>query len=266
MIKVYPTLTELWHGTARALIFAPADKVVVASLAVVAYDQLVAAHSMGYKFDVSRELWMTAGRFTGLQRDYIDPDALEEFISKSSKIKAKKVSISQMQCRMKGQRHVSYKWGNCILGFTFRLLPQPTFSMHSRVSAITRMGGLDLALAYCVAREISDAREEDVQDYAFRWHAGSFQHSAMTGMPYVLAHGLHEHPLMTEDRSRPGSALFVRTCEYYDTVEREGRPVKLGTRKRIMMQRRAFLNGELVRPAVPLSKLNLDNLRRREHR
>lgn len=260
---IYPTLTELWHGTARALIFAPAERVVVSSLAVVAYDQLVAAHSMEYEFDVSRELWMTAGRFTGLQRDYIDPDALEEFIDKSAKIKPKKVSISQMQCRMKGQRHVSYKWGNCILGFTFRLLPQPTFSMHSRVSAISRMGGLDLALAYCVAKEVAGVRGEDVQDYAFRWHAGSFQHSAMTGMPYVLAHGLHKHPLMTEDRGRPGAALFVRTCEYYDTVEREGRPVKLGTRKRIMMQRREFLNGELVRPAVPLSRLNLDNLRRK---
>lgn len=257
-------LTDLWHTTAERLVFGRADEVLVSSLATVMYDQLLGADSMQYEFDISRETWMTSGRFTGLQRDYIDPDALEVFVGKSVGIKPKKVSTSQMQCRYKGQRHVSYKYGNCIIGFIFRLMPQPTFTMMSRVSAITRMGGLDLALAYCVASVIAKERGENVEDYAFRWHLSCLQHSAMTGLPYVLSHGLHEDPRMHVDSDRPGARLFARTCEYYDKVEAEDREVKLGTRKRIMIQRRQFLNGELVRPAVPLSRLNLDNLRKKE--
>ena len=44
-----------------------------------------------------------------------------------------KDQVAQMMARNKVQRHVSYKWGNCILAFTFRRRPEATFTMMSRI-------------------------------------------------------------------------------------------------------------------------------------
>lgn len=245
------------------MLLARKSEVYVSSLTIVKFDQLLTADSMDYRMDLSQELWLTAGRFTGLQRDYIDPAALREFVAKSQSVSSKRPQIAQMQCRMKGQRHVSYKWGNCILGFSFRRVPEPRLTMYSRTSMITRMGGLDLALAHCVAQLIAAASGEDVEDYGFSWYISNLQHSSLQGVPYFYAHGLHKHdwPEPLKLTGRPALRSMMRQLEYFDRLDREGRVAKHGTRRRVREQRREFLDGKMDRPEVPLSQLNLDKLK-----
>lgn len=252
----WDNLTDLWHGMCERMVLGPASALTVASLTVMRFDQVVSAESMEYEMDLSRELWMTRGRFTTLQRDYLDPAALEHFIDQTGKLNGKRPQIAQMLCRPKGQRHVSYVWGNCILGFTFRLCPRPTLTMHSRTTAITRMGGLDLALAYCIVDMIKDPA-----DVRFVWHIDSVQHSTLNGTPYFYASGMADELLDSkgyDDKLYPALRLMRREVVYFDKLDARGEVQKHGTRRRVREQRRAFIEGRLKRPAVPLDTLTLD--------
>jgi hypothetical protein len=99
-------------------------------------------------------------RFTILQRDYLDLRELELFLDRCKSIglgEAKRGVVTQMFAKQHGRRDKKYRWGNCMLGWSFRggnKYEQPTLTMHSRVSYIAYIGGADLALCYVLAREI----------------------------------------------------------------------------------------------------------------
>jgi hypothetical protein len=261
----WPTLTDLWHGSADLLILAEKGDLTTNGMTQIRFDPVLRADSMKYEIDLARDLWLTKGRFTGLQRDYINPPALREFIDKSVQVSEKRSQISQMQCRMKGQRHVSYKWGNCILGFTFRRSPERVLSVFSRTSMITRIGGLDLALAYCIAQEIAAASGENHLDYGFVWHLSSLQHSALQGVPYFYSSGwIDEMQEYSDEELEKLPALrgMKRQLEYFDSLDERGVVSKLGTRRRVREQRAEFeKNGTLGKKPVPLEELSLDKLK-----
>lgn len=264
MIHRWHTLDDLWHGAAELLLLGEKHEVKFAGMTAFLFDPVLACERMEYHLDLSKDLWLTKGRFTGLQRDYLDPAALKEFISKSAEVSSKRPQISQMQCRMKGQRHVSYKWGNCILGFTFRRLPLPTLTIFSRTSMITRIGGLDLALARCIGQEIAAASDEVVEDYGLVWHLSSAQHSALQGVPYFYSQGWDDElDAYTEEEllEVPALRAMKRQLEYFDSLDERGIVSKLGTRRRVREQRRAYIEGTLNRPSVPISELSLDKIK-----
>jgi hypothetical protein len=264
----YATLTDLWHGECRSILGAKRDQVFISSLTCVKFDQLLSAHSMEYNIDISEQLWLTKGRFTGLQRDYLEPSLLVEFIEKGSRVSTKRPQVAQMLCRMKPQRHVSYRWGNCILALTFRRVPRPQLTMYSRTSMITRMGGLDLALAWHVASLIAEESDEQIEDYAFKWYVTNLQHSSLQGVPYFYAQGLNSTWDKRIDRdltkaeeewlqARPVMKSMVRQLQYFNRLDAEGRIAVHGTRRRVREQRRAFLDGTMEREPVPLNSLDL---------
>lgn len=263
----WENLRELWEGSCDLMFLGSKQELVAQGLTQVKMDPVLAANSMAYELDVATDLWMTKGRFTGLQRDYINPPALKEFIEKSASVSHKRVQLSQMQCRMKGQRHVSYKWGNCILGFTFRRNPSPVLTMFSRTSMITRMGGMDLALAHCIAREIAAASDEDLEDYGFVWHLSSLQHSALQGVPYFYSSGWIDDLEEYSDEellALPALKAMKHQLGYFDRLDAEGKVSKLGTRRRVREQRRHFeKHGQhtaKLQP-VPLASLNLNKIK-----
>jgi hypothetical protein len=161
---------------------------------------------MEFDFDCGLDLWLTAGRFTKLQRDYLDYELLQTWIEgpcskkKMPRNLTRRGTNTQMSCRVHGVkshggRKDNYTWGNCIFGFSFR--PEEgthagTFVLHSRTSYICYMAGMDLALAYVIAKKIAEVREEDVRDYKFVWHIDSLQWYSIKAMAYVHAYDLVE--------------------------------------------------------------------------
>jgi len=88
------------------------------------FGSMFKADSMDFEFDLGKELWLTKSRFTSLKRDYIDPIRLAYFFKQVEELPHRRVATAQMICRIKGERShgdnwVSYKWGNCILGFSY---------------------------------------------------------------------------------------------------------------------------------------------------
>jgi hypothetical protein len=272
----YDTLTELWHGEIEKQLFAKRkDLDFVASIDTIRYDCLLSCDSMSFDFDMGRDLWLTKSRFTILQRDYLDLYQLEMFLARCKEIglgEAKRGVITQLFAKQHAMREKKYRWGNCMLGWDFRggdRYGQPTLTMHSRVSYIAYIGGLDLALCWVLAREIGRKIGQRPEDFAFRWYLSSSQFHFFKSIPALFGHNIE--PLILEgDTEFPDSKYptlkGVRKWwrgaaqKYEDGVPLDDE--KYGPLKRIRRRYGEFKNEEFL-PSVPLKQLTLQPLRDR---
>lgn len=260
-------LHDLWHVACEDMLYAERGDAHMNGVTSFQFGKTFRADSMAYEFDLGRELWLTKSRFTSLKRDYIEPTRLDYLRKQVEELPDRRVATAQMMCRIKGERShgdnwISYKWGNCVFAFAFRTEPEPEFSMFSRTTLITRMGGMDLALAYHVAKEIAEVRDEDVEDYKFAWYVSTLYHSSLHAMPYFYAHGHHLNMYDWDPQDYPVMKAMHRQLEYNDRLDKEERVIKHGTRERLRKQRRKFQADEDAQIAVPcpVDSLDLDSL------
>jgi hypothetical protein len=285
IIKRFRTLDDLWHGGCDALLYAPASKLSWAAGATTGiYDNVLICDSMEYGFDCA-DIWLTRGRFRKLQRDYLDYDLVPQFVEKAASMKpvlARRGTVTQMSCRVHGTvkhpgRKDNYKWGNCIFGFSFRptdnrsvrgKAPKTSqagvFTMHSRTSYISYMGGMDLALSYVLARAIAKERGDAIEDYGFRWMVDSLQWYSIKSLAYLSTFGELEkidsrkHRKKWPDNEYPSCKI---TRNSYDFMKRRldaEEPPKYGPTLRIW----SMLYGiDAKRPAPsPVDSLTLEAL------
>jgi hypothetical protein len=158
------------------------------------FNHVLQAESMEFDIDIGTDLWMTKARFPRLQRDYLDPFQVSNFLSRCrmiNKSHGKRGMIAQMFCASARtadgvERHT---WGNCMMAFTYqnsskRDMP-PTLVMHSRVSYIAWVGAIDLALAWVIAREIARDGGFEVEDIKFRWCLDALAWHGFKSLSYV---------------------------------------------------------------------------------
>jgi hypothetical protein len=274
--KRYNTLTDLWHKSANAQLFMKADELdFIASIDTMVYDNVLSCKSMAYEFDAGRDLWLTKSRFTVLQRDYLDLYDLETFLDRCESIglgEAKRGVVTGMPCKPHKMSDKKYRWGNCMMNFTYRgggKHEQPTLVLHSRVSYIAYIGGLDLALAHVLAREIARRVGCEVEDIAFRWHVDSLQFHGFKSIPYLFRLGLD--PVLETDEARYPSEEYptiklVRRW-WVDMVRKRGEGIpwedeKYGPLKRIRHRYEQYLDGPQL-ASVPIEQLTFQPLRDR---
>jgi len=199
-------LTELWHTACERLLYVHRDQVSFASAGyTVNYDNIFTADSMDFDYDVGLDSWLTRSRWHKLQRDYLDIPEVQPFIDRCVKIATdvgRRGVITQMTFKTNVRHHVqkSHVWGNCLMDITYRGGPKftkPTIVVHSRVGFIAFLGGLDLSLVVCLAREIAKASGQDVKDFALRWYMDSCAHHSFKSVPYIMAHH-HYDEIMNE--------------------------------------------------------------------
>jgi hypothetical protein len=272
----YDTLTDLWHKEMERQLFAKRKELdFVASIDTIRYDCLLSCDSMAFDFDMGRDLWLTKSRFTILQRDYLDLYQLETFLRRCKDIgtgAAKRGVITQLFAKQHRMAEKKYRWGNCMLGWDFRGGTRdqpPTLTMHSRVSYIAYIGGLDLALCHVLAREIGRKVGAEPEEFAFRWYLSSSQFHFFKSIPALFGHNLE--PLILEDGGEYPSAkhpTLKGVRKWWGMVKRkhdEGVPLeseKYGPLKRIRRRYEEWQNDDGL-PPVPLSTLSLQPLRDR---
>lgn len=271
----YPDLTTLWHSEMERQLFAPRSELdFVATIDTIRYDCLLSCDSMAYDFDMGRDLWLTKTRFTILQRDYLDLYQLEMFLRRCKDIglgAAKRGVITQLFAKQHAMREKKYKWGNCMLGWDFRGGTKgapPTLTMHSRVSYIAYIGGLDLALCHVLAREIGRKIGVEPEEFAFRWYLSSSQFHFFKSIPALFRHNIE--PLILEEGEYPSSKYptLKGVRKWWGQVIKryeDGIPYaseKYGPLKRIRRRYEEFKADEGL-PSVPLEDLSLAPLRAR---
>lgn len=247
----------------------------IASIDTMVYDNVLSCDSMDYKFDMGRDLWLTRSRFTVLQRDYLDLLELESFLDRCESIglgEAKRGVVTMMPCKQHARHARKYRWGNCMLAFTYRggnKYEKPTLGLHSRVSYIAYIGGLDLALAHVLAREIGVRIGCEPADFQFRWHVDSLQFHGFKSIPYLFRFGLDE-VLADESPRYPSSeypTLRLVRRWWKDMVKKRAAGIspeaeKYGPVKRIRKRYEQYLDGNPL-PSVPIDTLTFQPLRDR---
>lgn len=246
-----------------------------ASVDTVAYDNLLAAESMAFDLDMGRDLWLNKQRWTRLVRQYLDLSDTRTFVDRAADIglgEGKRGVVTQMPCAPVRREAKKHRWGNCMLGFTYRGLRKwagettgPTISMHSRVSYIAYIGQLDLALAHVLAREIGDRIEVPVEDFRFRWYIDSLQFHGFKSLPYLFKEDFIAD--LEEEKLRKKYPTIKLVGRWYDGIVRDsdaGVPLsaqRYGPLKRVRRRYEEFSRGEFL-PSVTVDDLTLAPLYR----
>jgi len=278
MIRVYPDMSHLWRGTVKRMWHGTTDNGgidFVASIDTIAYDNLLIAHSMEFDIDLGRDLWLNRQRWTRLVRQYLDVSDTRTFIDRSADIglgEGKRGVVTQMPCASVRREAKKHRWGNCMLGLTYRGLRKwageddgPTISMHSRVSYIAYIGGLDLALACVMAREIGKRIDVPIDQFQFRWHIDSLQFHGFKSLPFLYKQAYIKDLENPELRAEYPTIKLVG--RWWDGIVRDtenGVPLndqRYGPLKRVRRRYEEYIN-EAYLPSVTLKDLDLTPLYR----
>ena len=278
MIRRADTMSDLWRGTVRRMWRGTLENGginVVGSADTIAYDNLLVADSMEFDIDLGRDLWLNKQRWTRLVRQYLDLSDARSFIDRSADIglgEGAKGVVTQMPCASVTRELKKHRWGNCMLGFTYRGNRRytgetggPIISMHSRVSYIAYIGGLDLALACVLAREIGERIDVPHEQFQFRWYIDSLQFHGFKSLPFLYK----EEYIADLERAKlrakyPTMRLVGKWWDKIVEHEETGKPLeeeKYGPLRRVRRRYREYCAEDFL-PSVTLDQLTLDPLYR----
>jgi len=237
----------------------------VASIDTIAYDNLLAARSMAFDIDMGRDLWLNRQRWTRLVRQYLDPQEVERFVDHSQSIllrEGRRGVVTNMFCENVTRAAKKHRWGSCMFGYSFRghKNEQPTLSLHSRVSYIAYIGGLDLALAHVLARTIGAPLGVAPEEFAFRWHASALQFHGFKSLPYLYKQDFVQDLRRNKLRARYPTIALVG--KWWDTIQRneaEGKPLiaeKYGPLRRVRRRYQEYQRSDFL-PTVTTDDLTL---------
>jgi hypothetical protein len=138
--------------------------------------------------------------------------------------------------------------------------------MHGRVSYIAYIGGLDLALAHVLAREIGRRIDVPVEDFQFRWYIDSLQFHGFKSLPLLYQTEYVQDLERRKLREKyPTIKLVGRWWDKIVEDTENGKPLeeeKYGPLKRVRRRYTEWINDEPL-PSVPLADLSLAPLTRR---
>lgn len=163
----------------------------------------VALHDVGihcktidFNYDL-KKLWVPPSRWAMMVRQYIDPGALADCLDKieermgSGRRGGDTRGVSVLRTRMvqgKGiGRGVRRRWGSCMLSLSFRMLPTPTVTLHSRTTYFGYLALVDLAVAKAFATECA-ARVglTDASSIALNWYLEQAQFHGFRSLAWML--------------------------------------------------------------------------------
>lgn len=192
------TLTELHESMTKSLVFATSDELdYISNVDVAIHDVMGYTPSMEWEFDL-KSMWLTKSRWSMMARQYIDPEEFKTWIEMSTgKISTKGRGIAVMRTKIVKARggaatgHTNKetrRWGSCMLNLSYKALPRPTITLHSRTSYLGYIGALDLSVAWMAAKYLGHELGLEPKDFAFVWHIEAIQWHNFKSLAWMLNH------------------------------------------------------------------------------
>lgn len=227
------TLTDLHDGMTESLLFATKDQLdMVSNVDVQRHNVIGTAESMDWEFDL-KTMWLTPARWTTMTRQYIDPDEFEAWVKKiTSIIGTKERGIAVMRTKTVAARggaatgHTNKetrRWGSCMLALSYKAVPKPTITLHSRTSYLGYIGALDLTVAWMAAKYLGRELGLEPKDFSFVWMIEAIQWHNFKSLAYMLNH--HDDEKRAQFRRlliKPLSKLEAEEIEMIDTLPAVG--------------------------------------------
>lgn len=176
---------ELAYGSAD-------DLSVVTSNEVQLHNVVGYTPSFEFSQDVSK-FWHTKARWNLLVRQYLNEVSVTTWLDAiEAKLQLGNRGVAVMRTNLIGPRSNANgqqkwrTWGACILSLSYRSMPTPQITMHSRTSYMGFLSVLDMNVAHVSARMIAERLSIDPGDIAFLWHIESAQFHSFKSLPYFL--------------------------------------------------------------------------------
>lgn len=187
----FPTLLNLHDGLCDRLLYAARSELDnVNSVDVQLHNVMAIAQSMSYPTHLAR-VWCSELRWNTMIRQYLNPDDLNLWLDTietafpSSKRGVCVLRTNTVQSR-KGGKGTTRRWGSCMLSLSFRRVPSPQLTLHSRTSYLGYLSLLDLGVAYVAARYIASRTGIQPEDMSFCWTLECAQFHGFRCLAYPL--------------------------------------------------------------------------------
>jgi hypothetical protein len=172
------------------------------SISVSRHNVLAAAHRFEWDLDLS-SLWLSKQRWTMLINQYVDVGAMDywlDSIETGLAVKKSARGVATMRTNTVAPRKtgkgLTRRWGSCILGFSYRQLPQPQFTMHSRTSYLGYIAALDISLAHCLASAVGERTGIPPEEMMFVWQLEAAQFHPMRSMAWYFDGSLDQRDFL----------------------------------------------------------------------
>lgn len=225
-------MTELHAGLCDSLALAPASKLdMVTPIDVQIHDVIAQAATMEWDFDL-KDMWLTKSRWSVMVRQYLDAVELVEWINKCAALinwKGRGIGVLRTKTvKPRGGGDLGNKqtrrWGSCMLSISYKALPEPTITLHSRTSYLGYLAGLDLSVAWMCGNYLATVMGGDVSQIKFIWMNEAMQYHTFKSLAYYLN---HPH----EDKRDMYRHLLIDELDKEDTELIEGMPALLYSRR-----------------------------------
>jgi len=190
-------MSDLNENFTDELALAPYSELdMVSSVDVHLFDNMLWAKSMSWEFDLKR-LWLTRSRWNTMVKQYLDPAEVIEWLDKiESKLKQNgkrgiaTLRTQKVKTRVSGGTRVkeSRRWGSCMLSVSYRNLPKPQITLHSRSSYLGYLSALDLSVAWHLGNMVAAVRGINVEDMRFLWFLEDAQVHNFKSTAHLLSH------------------------------------------------------------------------------
>lgn len=189
-------MTELHRNMTLSLVEASADRLdIISTVDVQRHNVIGAADSMNWDFDL-KSMWLTPSRWTMMVRQYLDGEDFQAWLDLcSSRIGRKGRGTAVLRTKLVKPRggaatgHTNKetrRWGSCMLSLSYKALPHPTITLHSRTSYLGYIGALDLSVAWMAGKYLANELGLKVEDLRFVWMIESIQWHNFKSLAFLL--------------------------------------------------------------------------------
>jgi len=219
------TMIDMHNNMCLGLAYAPTERLSTHTLVDASQHNVIAeADSMVWDADL-KNTWLTKIRWSMMVRQYLDPLETMAWINQcSQKIGTRGRGTAVLRTKTVKARggaatgHTnkeSRRWGSCMLNVSYKALPEPTITLHSRTSYLGYLSVLDLTIAWMLGQYVAEAishnssRSIKVEDFHFVWMVESIQWHAFKSLAWLLSNE-------DDDLRRTGRAVLLKKKESLD--------------------------------------------------
>jgi len=200
-----PTMTALHGQLCETLTRAREDQIdLITGVDIQIHNVMAEAKTMEWEFDL-KNAWLTKSRWSMMVRQYIDPEALEEWIGLcTSKLGVSGRGIAVMRTKTVKPRggvtnQLTRRWGSCMISISYRALPKPQIVLHSRTSYLGYLGALDMTVAWMCGKYLARELGLEMKDLSFIWFNENMQWHNFKSLAYLLS---NSDPKLREEYRR----------------------------------------------------------------
>lgn len=246
------TMNELHDQMILSLVHAKQEELdVISNVDVAIHNVMGYADSMDWDFDL-KSLWLTKSRWSMMVKQYLDPVELQAWLLQcSGKVGTRGRGIAVMRTKIVKPRggeatgHTNKetrRWGSCMITLSYKALPKPQITLHSRTSYLGYIGALDLSVAWMAGKYLAAELGIDVKKISFMWYNEAIQWHNFKSMAWMLCNPDDEkRALYRTLLTRPMKNLELESPDLYKLIEDS--PAIRMTRRWLTKVRREDLKG-----------------------